>query len=94
MFRPSAATRANRLHETTPERMRFPQSETNRSTASDDRATARSVDRAIDCWCHGVAHLLSALGPEEALVLMSRTVVDLVDRNAATPVVPQAPHSI
>lgn len=93
MFRTAATTRAIRRHDTPAERMRFPQWEAKPSSPSDDHATARSVDRAIDCWCHGVAHLLSALGPQAALSLMARTVVDLVDRNE-TPAAPPTPHSV
>lgn len=91
MFRPAAAIRAIRRHHTAAERMRSPQREAESSSPIDDRATARSVDRAIDCWCHGVAHLLSALGPQAALSLMARTVVDLADRNEARA---PTPHSV
>jgi hypothetical protein len=51
------------------------------------------VDRAIDCWCHGVGHLLSALGREAALSLMARTVIDLVDGNAGPPPLPPPPRA-
>lgn len=93
MFRLSTVTEADRLRDTSSKRNGFLQSETRRRTTLDKPTTTRPDDRAIDCWCHGVAHLLRALGPEAALSLMARTVVDLVDGNAETPAVPHPPHS-
>ncbi len=84
----SAVTGAHGLD--TSARTRFPRSVRRRAPIA-DRGTPPSVDRAIDCWCHGVAHLLSALGPEAALSLMASTVVDLVDRNAGSPALPPPP---
>lgn len=81
MFRLSAGTGNHRLHDT------------KQCTPGVDGPAAPAVDRAIDCWCHGVTHLLSALGPEAALSLMARTVVDLVDRNTATQALRDAPPS-
>lgn len=83
MFRLSAVNWGNRDGAT--DRRRFPWSAIRQRPPSPDLSVPRSVDRAIDCWCHGVTHLLSALEPEAALALMARTVVDLVDRNAGSP---------
>lgn len=57
-----------------------------------DRSPVRSPDQALDCWCHGVTHLLSALGRDAALSLMARTVVDLMDVDTKTPATPLAPN--
>jgi hypothetical protein len=56
------------------------------------RSLAVSQDQALDCWCHGVTHLLSALGRDAALSLMARTVVDLMDVATETTTTPLAPH--
>lgn len=82
MFRLSAVTWGNRPLST--DRTQLPRAVVWQDTPV-ITDTPRSADRAIDCWCHGVAHLLSALGPEAALTLMARTVVDLVDRSPESP---------
>lgn len=55
-----------------------------------DHATRSSRDAAVGCWHHGVAHLLSAMGPAAALSLMARTVIDLIDTEPG----PQAPKPL
>lgn len=92
MFRLSTVTEADRLRNASRKRMGFAPSAPWRDPVDDPSRTPPPADRAIDCWCHGVAHLLSALGPEAALSLMARTVVDLVDGNTESPVVHLTPH--
>jgi hypothetical protein len=89
VFRLSGLTWGNRLGAT--DRTWFRRSVTAKRAPIADPGAPRSVDRAIDCWCHGVSHLLSALGPEAALSVMARTVVDLVDGNAGSPALPTPP---
>lgn len=38
------------------------------------------VRRAVDCWCHGVAHLIAALGRERALEFMGTVVLEIAER--------------
>ncbi|HEX5631213.1 MAG TPA: hypothetical protein VFY15_06115 [Acidimicrobiia bacterium] len=94
MFRLSTVTGVDRLSDASSKQNGFSQSQTRRHSPLSDPAPTPPADRAIDCWCHGVAHLLSALGPEAALSLMARTVVDLVDGKTDTPVVRLPPHSV
>lgn len=83
MFRLSAVTWGNRPLST--DRTQLPRAVVWQDTPIATLDSPPSVDRAIDCWCHGVAHLLSAIGPEAALTLMAKTVVDLVDRSPGSP---------
>lgn len=82
----------NRLEDLAPGRSSFVHLGAKRRTHAGDSTTASNTNQALDCWCHGVTHLLSALGPEAALSLMARTVVDLVDMGTDTAAVPRAPH--
>lgn len=45
--------------------------------SSEDSETAQ----ALDCWCHGVAHLLAVLGRDRAVRVMASLVVQLAERD-------------
>lgn len=85
-------TGTNQLADTSAGRASFVQLDAKR-TQGGHRSPALSPDQALDCWCHGVAHLFSALGRDAALSLMARTVVDLVDLDPDPTALPPAPHA-